>query len=76
MAAEEPIYEPRPTVKPRNPLRLTRGNRSALATTMRAVAAASLRMALGMSGRRGSSAPGSAISRALTRPPLMMWVYS
>ncbi|MNQ87958.1 hypothetical protein D3C85_1032010 [compost metagenome] len=65
LAAEEPICEPRPAVKPRKPLRLTRGNRSALATPIRAVAEASWRSALRMSGRRCSSSPGSPIGRAL-----------
>ena len=39
LAAEEPICEPRPAVKPRKPLRLTLGNRSALATPMRSATA-------------------------------------
>ena len=63
-AALEPICEPRPAVKPRKPLRLTRGNRSAVATPTSAVLAARRRSAARMSGRRRSS-PGSPIGRAL-----------
>ena len=65
LAAAEPICEPRPAVKPRKPLRLTRGNKSALATPIRAVAAASLRSALKMSGRRCSKSPGLPMFKAL-----------
>ncbi|MNP14761.1 hypothetical protein D3C76_1070970 [compost metagenome] len=65
LAAEEPICEPRAAVKPRKPLRLTRGNRSAVATPTLAVAAASWRSALRMSGRRRNSSPGSPTGNAL-----------
>ena len=52
-------------MKPRKPLRLTRGNRSAVATPTSAVLAARRRSAARMSGRRRSSSPGSPIGRAL-----------
>ncbi|MNP34811.1 hypothetical protein D3C76_1281180 [compost metagenome] len=58
-ATDEPICEPLPAVKPRKPFRLTRGNRSAVATPTSAVLAARRRSAARISGRRRSNSLGS-----------------
>lgn len=59
--ARLPICEPRAAVNPRNPVRLTRGNKSAVAAPSSAVLAASCRSAERMSGLRRSNSLGSPI---------------